>query len=456
MVISTTSYAAPGTQATPSADVYAKVERLMASQNGGVVKLNTSLARDQTKLSGLGQLHSALTRFQTLAQGLSGAGLSTSASATSKDVLTVSTGGKAVSGRYAVDVLQLAQAQVLRTGSQPSADAAIGTGAPAVIQIEFGSTDGRDFTPGHGQAAKSITIDSGNNSLKGIAAALKEAGIDASVVQSANGFALSLNGPSGAAGSMRISVTGDAATRNLLAYSPGGPSDNVTQVAVAQDALLKIDGKDVNSASNTLSDAIAGVSLSLTAKGSTKVVVARDATRIASNVGSLISAYNSLNAKLQSLQKGELKSDTALGQVSSQLSQIVKSGGVAGSALASAGVTADKDGNLQLDDAKLKAAIAADPDALGKLFSNDGKGLTDQLIAKIGALTGDNGGIRKEVATVGKDIAALNGKKAVLAKAMTAQATALVQFYAQQEKSGLSNALPGMTGGATSLFDFMR
>ncbi len=455
MVISTAAYAAPGTQATPSADVYAKVERLMTSQNSGVVKLNTSLTRDQTKLSGLGQLQSALTKFQTLAQGLSGAGLTTSATASNKDVLKVSTSGKAAGGTYAVDVTQLAQAQVLRSAARQSADAVIGTGAPAVIKIEFGSTSGKDFTPTEGQSAKSITIDSGNNTLKGIAAALKEAGIDASVVQGANGFSLSLNGQSGAANSVRISVAGDAAIGNLLAYNPGATNNNVTQVAAAQDAVLKIDGKDVKSASNTLTDAIAGTTLNLTAKGSTKVVVAQDAGQIASNVSSLISGYNSLNAKLQSLQKGELKSDTALGQVGNQLSIILKSGGAAGSALASAGVTLDKDGNLQVDDAKLTAAIAADPDAVGKLFSNGGKGLTDQLISKIGELTGDSGSIHKEVATVGKDISALNGKKAVLAKALTAQATALVQFYTQQEQAGASGALPGFTGGATSLFDFM-
>ncbi len=41
------------TQGNISADVYAKVERQMQSQNTGVVKLNASLARDQAKFSGL-------------------------------------------------------------------------------------------------------------------------------------------------------------------------------------------------------------------------------------------------------------------------------------------------------------------------------------------------------------------------------------------------------------------
>jgi flagellar hook-associated protein 2 len=434
--------------------VYAKVERQMQSQNSGVGKLNASLVRDQAKFSGLGQLQSALAKFQAVAKNMAGSGLATAATSSAKDVLSASTTDKAVSGSHALNVKQLAQAQTLLSGAQKSSSAAIGTGAPALLKIEVGATDGKQFTPGSGKVI-SLTIDSSNNSLDGIAAALKQQGIDASVVKGPDGYALTLNGKSGADSSMRISVSGDAAVSNLLSYAPGA-SKGLQQTAAAQDALLSVDGKDIKSATNTLTTAVEGATIELKKKGMTELVITKDSSQIASNVASFVTAYNELNSKLQSLQQGDLKSDTALGQVRSQMEQVLRtaSTGVPASILGSAGVSLGKSGELVIDDKKLKAAIAADPDAVSKLFTNKGKGVADQFSSKIGELTGETSIIRKEVQSVGKEITTLNNKKAVLAKALTAQAQALVKAYSAQEQMGTNPALPGYTG-KNSLFDFM-
>ena len=107
-----------------------------------------------------------------------------------------------------------------------------------------------------------------------------------------------------------------------------------------------------------------------------------------------------------------------------------------------------------LDEKKLKSAIDADPDAVSKLFTNNGKGVADQFGSKIGELTGTSSLITKEVQTVGKEITTLNTKKAELAKALTAQAEALVKLYSAQEQMGIGSVLPGYTG-KSSLFDFL-
>jgi len=439
---------------SPSAAVLAKVERTLAMQSGSVTKLNDSIARDQTKLSGLGQLQSALVGFQSVAERLTGNGLSTSATSSTKGVLTLEAGGSAKAGKYAVDVKQLAQGQILNSDTLKASNTAIGTGATATIKVEFGSVDGARFEPGK-ENAKSIVIDSKNNTLDGIAAAFKSAGIDATVVKSGSGYTLSVKGASGEQNSMRISVTGDAAVRDLVSYDPAG-RQGMTEAAAAQDAIATVDGKEIKSASNTLKDALPGVDVTLTGKGKTDVVVAQDATQIAKNVSNFVSAYNDLANQLGALQKGELKSDLALGQISWQLSQLVRTGGgTSGNALADAGVKMGSNGLLQLDEKKLNSAIAADPAAVSKLFTNDGKGLADQLDSKIDTLTGKNSTFNREVLAVSKDMTALNAKKAEMAKALTAQANALVNLYTQQEQSGANAALPGYTGGARSLFDFM-
>src|SRR5262245_26344438 len=120
---------------TLSSTVAARVEQTLASQKGVVNRLNDNLASSQAKLSGLGQLQSALSQFQKLAEGLAGSGLSTSASVSTKDVLAATTTGSAKAGTYKIEVSQLAQNQILNGAVFDSANSQIGTGSPATIKV---------------------------------------------------------------------------------------------------------------------------------------------------------------------------------------------------------------------------------------------------------------------------------------------------------------------------------
>ncbi|MBA5686932.1 flagellar filament capping protein FliD [Rugamonas apoptosis] len=193
------------------------------------------------------------------------------------------------------------------------------------------------------------------------------------------------------------------------------------------------------------------------AGGGKASTTAPDATQTGKNVRAFVAAYNELNQKMLALQGGDLKGDVALGQVSRQMAQLLRTGGdgVSAGALAKAGVTLDGSGNLQVDDKKLSAALAADAGAVTKLFTNGGKGMADQLAAKAGAFTADNSVIRREASSLNKEITTINSKRAVLSKALTAQASALASLYSQQAQTG-GGGLPGGTSGATgTAFDFL-
>ncbi|OEZ60654.1 flagellar filament capping protein FliD [Duganella sp. HH105] len=445
---------------TVSNDIYNRVQQTMASQNKAATKLNTTLKNDQTKLSALGQLQSALANFQSVAAGLTGSGLSTSAATSVKNVLTVAPTGTAKAGTYAVNVKQLAQGQFLTSDAFAAADSKIGSGATTTVKIDFGTVgEDKGFKANPGAASKSITIDSSNNTLDGIAAAFKAAGVDVKVVKGDDGkFSLAIAGPSGAANSLRISASGDAMLKSLLGYDPAG-SQKMKQASAAMDAILTVDGKDVTSASNTLDKdkSIAGMTLTLTGTGKTDVTVKQDPSQVGTNLKAFVSAYNDLNKKLQALQKGDLKSDTAMGQVTSQLNLLLKTGGgtVSIAALNAAGISQDRDGQLVLDDKKLQAALAADSASVGKLFTNDGKGIADLLSSKAAALTSDSGTISKEASLLGREITSINGRRAVMTKALTAQATALVALYTAQAQTGAGSAINGAGGKSGTLFDML-
>lgn len=444
----------------PSTDVYTKVSKIMQSQNTGVPKLNAALASDNTRLSGLGKLVSALSAFQSVAQSLSGSGLYASASSSARDVLTATASSGSASGSYAIKVTQLAHSQNLLSRLQVSPDAAIGSGAPTTLSFDFGSVEGNAFTPNAAKTAKSLVIPSGSNNLQGIAAAINAAklGVTAKVTESKDGYALALSSPSGGANSLRIGVKGDAALQKLLAYDPAG-TKNLTQTAAAQDAALTINGVALTSSSNILSKAVAGINLILTATGSATLTVARDATQFAKNVTNLVGTYNTLNASLKGLQQGDLKSDGSAARIQSQLSRLffTASSGTPGTTYitpGSIGVAVQKNGELSIDAAKLQKALNASPDGVAKLFTNNGKGIADKLVGQIRGLIGPNGTIQKETATINKDIAALNAKKSSISKALTAQANALVRFYSQQG-NGFGSDTAGQSSGKTTLFDIL-
>ncbi len=248
MLTSLSSLPTLGTAGLGSAELTARVNNALITKNAGVQRLTAELERGQTRLSGLGQLSNALATFQAVAQSLDKGGLQTAATASNPAILTGVTAGGAKSGTYQVEVRQLAQGQQLTSRAQQSNTAAIGTGAATTIKIDFGTTSGSHFSAGSKQGV-TLTIDSSNNSLNGIAAALKKAGIDAGVARSGNGYSLVINGKTGSSESLRISVGGDASLQKLLATNPSG-TRNLSQTRAAQDAKLSVDGKAITFGSN--------------------------------------------------------------------------------------------------------------------------------------------------------------------------------------------------------------
>lgn len=460
--LNTTSTA--NTAATSAtSDIYKRVEQTMLSQNSGATKLNAALVSSQTKLSGLGQLQSALASFQSVAAALTGSGLSTSAASSDKTVLTATSTGAAKAGSYAIDVQQLAQGQFLTSGEFDSATTKLGTGAPTTIKVDFGTAGDQGFTTNGTSTSKTITIDSSNNTPEGIVAAFKAAGVDVKLEKGDDGkVSLAIAGQSGEANSMRISVSGDAALKNLLGYDPDAAGkQGLKQTTAAQDAILTVDGKQIKSASNTLEKdkAIPGAALTLVKQGKADITITQDASKIGDNLKSFVAAYNDLNGKLKTLQNGALKGDTALGQVTMQMDMLLKTGGgsVSTSALAAAGITQGKDGNLVVDDKKLQAAITADSSKVAKLFTNDGKGLADLMNAKVTAFTDKNSVIARETTQVNKQLDTTNTQRAALTKALTAQANALVALYTAQAQTGAGSSLfgTGSTGSTGTLFDLL-
>ena len=392
-------------------DVNSIVSQLMTVERQPISKLNVKEAGYQAKLSAYGSVKSAVAGFQATMQSLSSASNFQSLKATPSDltVFSASATSAAVAGAYSLEVTSLAQAQKLAATGQTSSTAAIGTGASTTVTFDFGTISGGAFNSGtgkytgaaftsNGAGTTDITIDSSNNSLQGIRDAINAAqmGVTATIINDGSGtpYRLALSSDSnGVSNSMKITVSGDATVSSLLAHDPAG-TQNLAQTVTAQNADFKVDGVTVSKTSNTVSDVIPGVTLTLskvTASPAT-LTVARDTAAASSSISSFVKAYNDLAATLKNAsaydaanQKGAiLQGDSTVRSLQSQLRSMLGTPvtGTSGAltTLSDVGVSFQKDGTLAVNQTKLDSVMASNFSDIASLFSSVGKA-TDSLVS---------------------------------------------------------------------------
>ncbi|WON73601.1 flagellar filament capping protein FliD [Nitrosospira sp. Is2] len=394
-------------------DVNGIVTQLMAVERQPLALLQRREADYQAKLSAFGTLKGALSAFQTSMQGFADAGKfqSITAGAADTSILTATAngGGKAGAGSYAVEVQQLAQQQKIRSEGFASPLSAVGSGT---LTIQYGDYDSglNAFTLNSAKPAQTIVIDPSNNTLSGVRDAINGAniGVSATIINDGTSNKLVLTSKdSGEASSLKITVAdddgsnGDAAGLSQLAYDPAagaGAGKNLTQVQAAQDAKLRIDGIDIAKPSNTINDAIEGLTLNLLKSniGSpTALTVGRDTAGVKGTVEAFVKAVNTVYQALSDLsaynstsKKGAiLQGDSAAMSIQRGIrAALTAEVGTAGNftSLSDIGVAFQKDGTLALDATKLQKALDSGFDGIAGLFTMGAKS-SDSLITYNGA-----------------------------------------------------------------------
>ena len=393
-------------------DVNALVTQLMTVEQQPITKLATREASYQAKLSAFGTIKGAVASFQTAVSALSNASTYQTVTATSSDttVATASALTSALPGNYSLEVSSLAQAQKLVAAGQTGVGTAIGSGATTTLSFDFGTiagtltggkyTAGTTFTT-NGGGVKTVTIDSTNNSLQGMRDAINAAGIGvtASIINdgSATPYRLVLSSANmGAANSLKISATGDATVSALLANDPtagattGVLGQNLSESVTAQNANLKVNGIAVSKNSNTVSDVIPGVTLTLAKLTTTPVTltVAQDTASTIKSVNNFVTAYNTLSQSLTDLsaynastKKGAvLQGDATVRNLQAKLRAVLNTPGAGAlTSLSQIGVTFQRDGSLAVDSAKLNSVMQSNFGDIAGLFAATGKA-SDSLV----------------------------------------------------------------------------
>ena len=413
-------------------DVNSIVTQLMALEQKPLTSLATKESTYQSQISALGQLKSALAAVDTAAATLrsTAAAPAWKTSVTTPGIVTASASAGATAGMHTLSVSNLAQTQILAAAGRASSSAPIGTGAATTLTFDFGTIAGgafdntagtyagASFTPNAAKTPFTITLDNSNNTLDQIRDAINAAGggVTAAVVNDGgtSPYRLVLTSAStGADSSLRIVVNGDATLTGLLAQDPAA-SQRLSETQTAQDARFVLDGLAISKTSNNITDVLAGVTLTLTgtnAPGSTSLGVQRNSAPLASALGALVNAYNSLNSavagytKAKAVLQGDLAAQSAQRQVRSALGNAPA--GVSGSytLLAQLGGSFQKDGSLTFDTAKFQAAVDADPTAVNALAGSIASSVKDAAAAfsaADGPVAGRIDGLNRSIADIDK------------------------------------------------------
>jgi len=388
-------------------DVQGLVEKLVASEGDPVTeRLDRKEAKIQTSLTALGVFQGALTEFQLSLDNLKNPQAFTNMSIklSDEEVLNASISGKPDPGTYDIQVERLAQQHRVVSGTYASDIEAIGTGS---ISLQFGNVNqAGDFIVNPKRPVKNIFITNDNNSLRGIQAAINEvdAGVKASVLRVGKGFRLILSSElPGTTNSLRIKVndedTGDSDLFGLstLSYEPGALQNqgkNLRQTSEALNAVINIDGVEIESPENTIDDVINGVTLNLDADSVGQTVqlkVFHDKAQISSAIQEFVTQYNAFIERSNELtdydtetqEAGPLANDTSVRSVLSQIRRELGSSFAAVNSqyvsLSSLGIDTERTGTQTLDTNKVQAAINNNIGEVAQLFSRTGAA-TDSLV----------------------------------------------------------------------------
>ncbi|XVJ70188.1 MAG: flagellar filament capping protein FliD [Rhizobacter sp.] len=458
-----TSLSSPGIGS--GLDVNAIITGLLAVEQRPVQVLQRAEARLQAKLSGFGQIQSLTSTLNDALATLSKPETFKQTIASSSDASSVfvSSSTTATAASYSVSVSKLAAAQTLvsPTGQFSVATDVVGTGT---ITIRLGDwnnvtppTQPNAFTPKAGSSDVVIPIDTADQSLQGVRDKINaaNAGVTASIVTDASGARLSIRSNStGETNGFRINVAeSGAAGLARLQYdpqtiiTPGAPT--LTYAQAASNTEGTINGIAVSSTSDSLADAIQGVSFRFNKITTSPVTVSvnTNVDAIRSAVNKLVSAYNDFSSvmgqqtsydagtKKAGLFQGDATAVGLLSQVRSYISQSTTASS-AFSSLSSMGVELQKDGSLKVNSTKLDAALTNLPE-LSKAFSNVGTGgnsvglakrfgaYTEGLLAATGTFQSQSKSIRDSITANTKDQQRVNDRLALTEQRLRAQYSAL-------------------------------
>jgi flagellar hook-associated protein 2 len=415
-------------------DAESIITKLMAVEQQPITNLQKVESGLKTQLSAFGTLNSLVSALGDKAQAISDVSLwkQTTLSSANSAVVSGTSSAGAAAGNYSVTVQSLASSQTVTSTALPSSDSTLSAGS---LTIQLGSWSGSNFTAKNGSSAVTIDIGSGDTSLSAIRDKINAAGagVTATIINDSSGARLSLSSTdTGAVNGFKITAAetvddGNPATGlSALGYDPSAGSSPMSLNQSSADATASINGIQVSSASNTLSNVADGLTLTLSQVSATpvQVTVAQDTSAVTSAINAFVGAFNSLASTLKmdlayvpasdgksAGSGGPLQGDRTAVNLQWALRGIINQGTTASSTfsrLSDIGITMQADGTLAVNTTQLSSAMANQTELRKALTADTGSGsalgfmqnfsnLSSGLLDTSGQLTAAQSGLQTRI-----------------------------------------------------------
>jgi flagellar hook-associated protein 2 len=427
-------------------DTQAIVKSLVDSERAPKqTQINNQTLKATTSLSSIGKIQAALDAFRGALDNMKTTASFSGLSGTSSDekVATVTTGNGAAAGNFSLLVTQLATASKISTKVYADgASSVVNAGAvPSTLSIKQGS-DTFDVSIPAGATLQQVR-DSINSQYA-------NQGLSANILTDANGSRMVLTS----------SKTGVGSDLTLAGNS--GLETGTSILTTPQNAKYTLDGVAMESKSNTIADAVSGITLKLTgvspvpsgggAATPTTITVSADTTTLKSSVKGFVDTYNALikaaNTETQvttnadgSLTTGALTGDASLRSLLSSVRTELNAMGGTGQmkSLAQFGVETDqKTGLLSIDDKVFSAAAKTNAADINGIFTGDTgllarmKAATDTFAQKTtGVFAARSASLSDSLNDLKKQQDSLDARMVSLQTSLTAKYTAMDSLVAR-------------------------
>ena len=296
------------------------------------------------------------------------------------DAFDVTVDGDAVAGTYDVEVQSIAKAEmeISQGYASQTTDNVVGDGT---IDVTYAGT------------TTSVTVTATMN-LAEVASAINDVdGVTAYVMDTGD-----------ASAPYRLVIQGDdAGSSNDISVSSslsGGTAPTFTESVSASDAKLTINGIAIESDSNTVTDAIPGMTLDLSeaTTEAISVTVSADPEAIEAKIQTFADAFNAVvsfvntNSAFDSEAgiRGPFVGETGVGRVVDGLRSVVTSQfsslGQDYDAMSLIGITTDSDGKLEIDSDALQDLLTDESSQIANLFTGSG-GFIEAMLAAVDVYT---------------------------------------------------------------------
>ncbi len=400
--------------------------------------IDAKITKSEAKISGyaavsfvLGELKKKFSALDDLSD-FSAMGITNSQS----NAFSVTSDSTATSGTHSLEVLSLAKAQRRTSVGFATSSTSLNNGDAFNLSLAIGSG-----------APQTIAIAASKDTPAGVVSTINGAnlGVTAQLVNTGNATA-----------PIQIVITGKTGLANAFTLTSdiaSGTGLNFSSLESASDASIKVNGVSMTRGTNTVSDAIPGVTLNIKAvtSGAATVDMIRDTSLVKTKLNDLVTAYNDVESVLKDAYNKDSKvegygaslvSDSLVQKVRSEVRGIFSgtssTPGTNIKALRDVGITITREGKMEMDATKADTALASQFDDMVKMLSQNRttpttlvtlpSGLAGDAVKTLDAMINFNGTISTQSRNTTEQIA----KYKTDLKKLDERMTQLLERYSKQ------------------------